>query len=557
MERIDKMAKQAKAQENILVQAGFLMAAGMISRVIGLLYRSPLTQVIGEAGIGYYSEAYTFYRNILMISSYSIPAAVSKVIAQKLAAREYRNAHRLFYCAMGYVLVVGFLASMLLFFGAGLFVKEEAVPVLRTFAPTIFIFGILGVLRGYFQAHKSMVQTSVSQILEQIANAVVSVVGAILIIYVNLGGLAVPDDADGKLKHAVLGAIGSAIGTGSGVVIALIFMAAMYFLNRKMILRRVARDAHENVDTYGQMIRTITMIVTPFILSTAVYNSNETVNTFLYNKVLPSVRGLNSLLQHQKLGTYSLAFTVLNIPMAFASAMATAMIPTVAQASSEGKFDEARESISTAVKSTMILAIPSAAGLLVLAKPIVYILFPRSDEVVTLAGRLLMVMSVSVIFYSLSTLSNSLLQGLGRVKVPIVNAGLALLIQTVLSAVLLLCTKIDLYGLAVTNTVYAGAMCILNQMSLRKAISYRQEWNRTFLRPLLAAAIMGLSARGLYQLLLMLFKSPRWALIPAVLFAVIVYFVLLLAFKTMTEEEMLTLPKGGAILRLARKLRLM
>ena len=97
------MAKQAKAQENILVQAGFLMAAGMISRVIGLLYRSPLTQVIGEAGIGYYSEAFTFYRNILMISSYSIPAAVSKVIAQKLAAREYRNAHRLIYCAMGYV----------------------------------------------------------------------------------------------------------------------------------------------------------------------------------------------------------------------------------------------------------------------------------------------------------------------------------------------------------------------------------------------------------------------------------------------------------------------
>ncbi|MBP5263673.1 MAG: polysaccharide biosynthesis C-terminal domain-containing protein, partial [Lachnospiraceae bacterium] len=149
------------------------------------------------------------------------------------------------------------------------------------------------------------------------------------------------------------------------------------------------------------------------------------------------------------------------------------------------------------------------------------------------------------------------LQGLGRVKVPIVNAGLALLIQTVLSAVLLLCTKIDLYGLAVTNTVYAGAMCILNQMSLRKAISYRQEWNRTFLRPLLAASVMGASARGLYQLLLMLFKSPRWALIPAVLFAVIVYFVLLLAFKTMTEEEMLTLPKGGTILRLARKLRLM
>ena len=533
------------------------MAAGMISRVIGLLYRSPLTQVIGEAGIGYYSEAYTFYRNLLLISSYSIPAAVSKVIAQKLAAREYRNAHRLFYCAMGYVLVVGFLASMLLFFGAGLFVKEEAIPVVRTFAPTIFIFGILGVLRGYFQAHKSMVQTSVSQILEQIANAIVSVLGAVLIIYVNLGGLAVPESAEGELQHAVLGAIGSAIGTGSGVVIALIFMAAMYFLNRKMILGRVARDRHENVDTYGQMIRTITLIVTPFILSTAVYNSNETVNTFLYNKVLPGLRGLDSLAQHAKLGTYSLAFTVLNIPMAFASAMATAMIPTVAQASAENKFDEARESISMSVKSTMILAIPSAAGLFVLAKPIVYILFPRSDEVVTLAGKLLMVMAVSVIFYSLSTVSNSLLQGLGKVNVPIINAGIALFAQSVLAIILLLFTKVDLYGLAVTNTIYSGIMCILNQISLRKAIGYRQEWNRTFLRPVICAVIMGASARGLYMLLLMVLKSPRFALIPSVIAAVIIYFVLLLASKAMTEDEILSLPKGGAILRLARKLRLM
>ena len=533
------------------------MAAGMISRVIGLIYRSPLTAVIGESGIGYYSEAYTFYSNVLMISSYSIPAAVSKVIAQKLAAREYRNAHRLFYCAMGYVLVVGFLASCLLFFGAGFFVKEEAVPVLRTFAPTIFIFGILGVLRGYFQAHKSMVQTSLSQILEQIANAVVSVGGAALIIKVNLGSLEMPAVGEERIRHAVLGAMGSAMGTGSGVLMALLFMAWVYSLNRKMILRRVERDRHENVDTYGQMIRTITLIVTPFILSTAVYNFNETVNTFLYNKIVPDVRGLDSFLQHQKLGTYSLSLTVLKIPLAFASAMAAAMIPSVAQACAAGKYDETRESIGTAVKTTMIITIPSAVGLFALAKPIVYFLFPRSDEVVTLAGRILMVLAISILFYSLSTLSNSILQGLGKVNVPIVNAGIALIIQTALSAGLLLLTDMDLYGLAVTNTVYAGMMCLLNQISLRKAIHYHQEWKRSFLLPSIAALIMGAVARGLYELLLLALKSPRLALVPAILFGVVVYFVILLALKTMTEEELKGLPKGHVIVKIAKKCKLL
>lgn len=133
------------------MQAGILAAAGIISRIIGLLYRGPLHSVIGDLGLGYYQSAYNYYTIVLLISSYSIPSAISKVIAQKLGAREYRNAHRLFKGALLYVLVVGGAASLLLFFGAGWFVATpEAILVLRTFAPTIFVYGILGVLRGYF-----------------------------------------------------------------------------------------------------------------------------------------------------------------------------------------------------------------------------------------------------------------------------------------------------------------------------------------------------------------------------------------------------------------------
>ena len=134
-------------KNNFIVQAGILAAAGIISRIIGLLYRGPLHSVIGALGTGYYSSAYNYYQIILLISSYSIPSAISKVIAQKLAVKEYYNAHRIFKCALGYVLAVGGVASVFLYFGAGLFVSENVVPVLRVFAPTIFIYGILGVLR--------------------------------------------------------------------------------------------------------------------------------------------------------------------------------------------------------------------------------------------------------------------------------------------------------------------------------------------------------------------------------------------------------------------------
>ena len=152
------MGAEGKKENSFILQAGVLAMAGIIVRIIGMLYRSPLTAIIGDEGNGYYSYAYNIYANILLISSYSIPSAISKVMAQKLALKEYRNAHRIFRCALVYVTVVGILASLFAFFAAPFLVVDNAVVVLRVFAPTIFLSGFLGVLRGYFQAQGSMVK---------------------------------------------------------------------------------------------------------------------------------------------------------------------------------------------------------------------------------------------------------------------------------------------------------------------------------------------------------------------------------------------------------------
>ena len=74
---------------NYLKQAGILAAAGIICRIIGILYRSPLTTIIGDEGNGYYTSAYNIYTIVLLLSSYSIPSAVSKIIA--LCERDWRG----------------------------------------------------------------------------------------------------------------------------------------------------------------------------------------------------------------------------------------------------------------------------------------------------------------------------------------------------------------------------------------------------------------------------------------------------------------------------------
>ncbi len=552
------MAEKNSSKNNFIMQAGILAVAGIISRIIGLLYRGPLQSVIGNLGLGYYQSAYNYYTIILLISSYSIPSAISKAIAQKLGEKEYRNAHRLFHGAMIYVLVVGGIASLFLFFGAGLFLDGGAATVLRTFAPTIFVYGILGVLRGYFQAHKSMAQTSVSQILEQIANAVVSVGAAYLLIHIFMGSMEIPEDQAGQVTRATYGAVGSALGTGMGVAVALLFMAGIYGLNRGIILRRVQRDTHPYVDSYGQIFKTITMVVTPFILSTAIYNLSSTVNNSIYTKWYPDIRKLDTVAIFEKYGIFSgQALTISNIPIAFASAMAAAMLPTVAQLVAAKDKAGAREKVALAVKVTMLISIPCAVGLFVLARPVTALLFTNTAESEELATKLLMALAPSVIFYALSTLNSQILQGIGKLNAPIIHAATALGIQSVVAVALLFLTNLDLYSIAIANTLYSGIMCVLNQYTVRKALGYRQEIKRTFVIPLIASLFMGAAAWAVYEGLFLLTNSRQISVIPAILVGAVVYFVFLLLLKGVTEKELRGFPKGYLLVKAAKKCRLL
>ena len=502
-------------KNGFIIQAGILAAAGIICRIIGLLYRSPLAAVIGDEGNGYYQAAYNIYTMILLISSYSIPSAISKVIAQKLATHEYRNAHRVFTCAIYYVLIVGGLASLVLFFGAGFLTRGPAVQVVRVFAPTVFLYGLLGVLRGYFQAHRSMVQTSVSQIIEQILNAVVSIGAAYLLIIlmlfttdkyvinddhsVSLGSTVVQEMAEEQTdengivayvlsdeqqawntKHALYGAIGSALGTGSGVLIALLFMWAVYLLNKGTIYRRIGRDRHP-VEEYGEIIKTITGVIIPFILSTAIYNLTTVVNQTVYTYIAAEKKNMENTEISTRYGIFSgKAVVISKIPIAISTAIASAILPTVSALAGSGDMKGARRKTAQAVKTTMFIAIPATVGIAVLARPITWLLFPQKASI-DMASRLLMLLAVSIILYSLSTLTNSILQGIGQVRVPVKNAAVALVIQTAITALLLLLTGLDMYALVIAEIVYSGMMCFLNQRSIRRYMHYRQEIFKTFI----------------------------------------------------------------------------
>ena len=540
-----------KKNDGMIMQAGILAVAGIIVRIIGLLYNSPLAAILGDEGIGYYNMAYNAYTIVLLISSYSIPSAISKVIAQKLAVKEYRNAHRIFKCALLYVLVVGGIASLFVFFGTGLLVQVEyAMLPLKVLAPTIFFSGILGVFRGYFQAHKSMVQTSVSQIVEQILNAAFS----ILMAYLLTKAMSTAPESE-RLSY---GAAGGAIGTGVGVLTALLFMLGMYALNRKTILRRVERDKTPFDDSYGEILKMIFMVVTPFILSTFIYNANTFINQTIYQNVLMGQKGLADTLVASQMGVAGKAVKISNIPIALSSAMATALIPGISSDFARKDLAGVRNKVAKSMKVTMLISIPAAVGIGVLAKPVMWVLYPQKESI-DLASALLSLLAVSVVFYAMSTLSNAVLQSVGKLNSPVINAAISLVVQTgVLIAMLRYMDEAYApYYYIIAMVCYSMLVCVLNAVSIRRSVKYKQEIGRTFVRPFLAAAVMGVVAFLVYQGCYLLTKINILALAIAVVIAVMIYFVLVIKLGAVTEEELIAMPKGRLLLRMAKKFRLM
>lgn len=534
------------------------MAAGILVRIIGVLYRSPVTSIIGDEGNGYYSIAYNIYAMVLLISSYSIPMAVSKVVSGKLALKQYKEAHKVFRCALIYVLIVGAIASLFTFFGASILVPDSqtnAIPVLRVLAPAIFLSGFLGVLRGYFQAHSTMMPTSISQIIEQVLNAIISIGAALLFIRLFAG-----DNEDGV---PVFGAMGSAAGIVAGVAAGLIFMIFIYRQNRPYFKKHCEQDVTKDSSSYRDIFKVMFLMITPVILSTCVYNISAPIDQTIFMDVM-DYKGVLADTAAALYGVFSTKYlTLINVPVALANSMSTAMIPAVSSAYILEDYEECNAQVKQSIHFTMMISIPSAVGLCVLAYPVMEVLFPQRDTI-DLAVGLLRIGCISVVFYCLSTVTNGVLQGIGKVNVPLRNAALSLFIHVLVLAGLLYFTNMDLLALIFATMFYAFLMCLLNSISVRKYLGYRQEVRKTFVIPAIAAAGMGVLCYIFYQGLYFILGGALGAVLPvrllvfvclmvSIAFAVLVYFVLLLKLKGVSEQELRNFPKGHVLVRYAKR----
>ncbi len=549
-----KEKEKKSNSKNYLVQGSILAVASIIAKIIGMIYRFPLTNTLGNEGNSYYSTANEVYNIVLMISSFSLPLAVSKLVSERIHKGEFKNAHRVFLCAMRFALIAGGALALLTYVFAGVITKyvlsiELAVYALRVLAPAIFVFAIVGVFRGFFQGYSNMTPTAVSQVIEQIVNAIFTVVCAnIMYSY----GVSLAQEDGNELLGPAWGAAGGTFGTVVSITVAMLFMMFVYTVQKSTLKRQMRRDVTTHLESERAIYRTMILTIIPIVLSTLIYNISNVADQGVFNKVLLS-QGYTEKQYTSIWGIYSGQFRVLmNVPLSLASCLAPSVVPSLTAAMARGDRGDARRKIRTSVRFTMIITIPCAVGMAALAKPILTMLYPSLETGRPLAVGIMQAGALLIILYAFSTLTTGILQGLGKLQTPLINNAAALVIHFLLLYVMLTAGNLNIYAVVWSNICFALIVSVLNAIAIARFLHYRQEWKRTFLIPVIVSIIMGAAAYLVYQLFHLVFGNTISVLF-AILAGVATYGIGLISFKGITVEEIAALPKGHLIVRLLRK----
>ena len=320
---------------------------------------------------------------------------------------------------------------------------------LKTLAPTIWVIAYLGVFRGYFQGLGTMIPTALSQIFEQIINAVISIVATERLFNAGLKANLVHETTEFSFAF---GAAGGTIGTGAGAVAGLLFLLFLMASYRPVMMRQAKRDRTRRRDSYGEISTVLLMTVLPIVMSSVAYNISTVIDNSIYGKGMAFL-GMGASEAVSTWGVYAGKYHLLfNIPVAIANSLASSLIPSLSRAVAGKNRGQIVSRVSMVIRFSMVIAIPATVGLTVLAGPVCNLLFSRYDN--TNLIRMMMYGSLAVVFFSLSTVTNAVLQGINHMQTPLKNAVISLVLHILVLCVMLFGFKMGIYS------VYIPTFCL-------------------------------------------------------------------------------------------------
>lgn len=529
--------------------ATILAIAGIIARIIGAVFRIILAAILGDEGIGLYMYAYPIYSTLLVISTAGIPVALSILMAENIALRDYREALRVFRIAFFILTLTGAVITLVLFLGAEFFARAvvkdmKAVYPLIAISPAIFFVTIMAAFRGFFQGQQNMMPTASSQLLEQLVRVAFSIFLVLLLLPLGL-------------EFAAAGATsGTAVGGMAGFLLLLVF----YWRKRHRFLSLTEQQQEHKPEPVGRIIGRIFSLAIPVTIGGLVIPLISLIDLAVVPRQLQAA-GFNLETARALYGQLTgMAGPVVYFPNVIALALSISLVPAISEAYALKNNVLIQSRTAVAIKLTILFSLPSAIGLYLLAEPITVLLYGNAA-----AGYSLAYLSWSVIPLCLYVSTTGLIQGLGKPIIPALNMFYGGLVKIVFTWFLTAIPSLNVGGAALASVIGIGVAAVLNLYHVYRFTGWRGNSRELLFLPGFAAIVMSvfvcLTYNGIYRFadpLLSAGSLNAFASLGAIMIGIIVYGLVLLFSGGLSREELLMIPLiGSRLLNLAERLGLM
>lgn len=529
--------------------AAILAAAGLLSKVLGVLFRIFAVRIIGEEGMYYYELVYPTYAWLLIISSSGIPTAISRMVAERTARGDYASAHRVFQKALLLLFGIGLVTTALMFFGAGwigttlLGSDEGARYSLMALSFALFFVSVLCAYRGYLQGLQRMEGTGISQIAEQVFKMLFGLI---------LAAVLYSRYADTPYAAAA-GSAGVLLGVSLSELCALLVMMAFY---RKACrsYRPLIRTEAEKQPVMGTMLS----IAIPITLGASILPIANVLDSAMITRLLESIGYSASEAQQRYVALCTYVRSVINLPASLTVALSMSLVPAIAAAKERRDEQGVRQFTGLGLKLSMAIGLPCAVGLSVLARPIIRLLYSAIlPETLDIAAPLMRVAAFTVVFISLVQTATGGLQGIGKHRLPVWFLLIGGITKVAVNLICIRIPSINILGAVLSNLACYGIAGILDTVALLVLTGTRISFGGTFLKPVLASALMGAAAWGTHTLLdsIACFQSgflSSVATVIAIAVGIVVYAILMLVLRIFTKEELSAVPGGRKLMRFAK-----
>ncbi len=514
-------------RQSFLEGAMILIIANIVIKLIGAIYKIPLKNLIGADGMGIYNTAYMPYAFLLNVAAAGVPVATSRMVAEAAALGRSAQAKRTFHITMAVMLALGTALCLILICIARPFV--ESIPNTRAymsvlvFGPALFFSAVASAYRGFYQGLSNMYPTAISQTLEAVVK---------LVFGYGFAYLAIANGA--SIEYAAAAAVG-------GIVVSTA-VSALYLMIRTWIRRPLHGAGEGYSERRGKLAKTLGSIAIPIAVASSIMSLTNIIDMYIIQSRLQAI-GYTESGASALYGIYeTMCVSIMNLPQTLIASLTVSLIPIISANLITSSRETAVRTTESGLRLTSLIAFPCAAGIFVLTGPILGLLF--TDDVAT-ATPLLRMMSVSTVFICFVSITNGILQAVGKERVSLWSMFFGAAVKLAVNYILIGIPTIGIYGAPVGTVISFAGITVFNLIVIQRSRVAPRRWG-SILKPAAASIAMGIVVWLIYPPFAGALGAKIGTL-AAIAAGAVVYCVVLYAIHGIYREDIVMLPKGEKI----------